>query len=102
MACLCGIDGPGVKQQKLTARDSIEVWASCDNSERPYDRKCNHLLMESGETRLFPTKPINNYSHTPHLHMRTRSNSPHVLSEWVEIPLETCRCDDTVKGREKK
>ena len=75
--CICAPGkNVGVLKTTLTSQlHHIEVWASCDadvsSSERPYDPKCNRVLLKPGEVFEFPKSPVSMYDPMgSHLHVR--------------------------------
>jgi hypothetical protein len=105
--CVCapGRD-VGVLKTTLTSQlHHIEVWASCDDgalsSERPYDPKCNRVLLKPGEVLKFPETPVSMYDPMgSHLHVRVamaNAASPHYNQDgvpWLKSPLNHCKCSD--------
>ena len=101
-ACVCA-DGSstGVRRSRLTAMtDNVEVWSACARNSRdgnPYAFDCNHTRIEKGTSVEYPPRFVQAYggNEGAHLHVRPRSDSPHVVNggRWIEMPLQICSCD---------
>ena len=95
--CLCRPgESVGVKPKQLKALEHIEVWAACDEKDEAYGFDCNHIRIEKGATKVFPTHPVSLYDREAglHAHVRRRNGTPHEVSgaAWREMELTSCGC----------
>lgn len=98
-ACMCRPgESKGVVPVSLTAKDNIEIWASCDEKpDTAYEFGCNHMLIAEGETVSLPEDAVTEYDKNEglHMHVRARSSTPHLPLKnikWDTIPLKSCEC----------
>ena len=106
--CVCA---PGqkfgvLKTTLISQLYPIEVWASCDHGtdsvDRPYNRACNRMLMNPGESSDFPQMPVSMYDPMgAHIHVRVANElanvaTPHYNGDdgmpWLQVPMDRCTC----------